>query len=141
MVADAFAGVGDFSNPALLVERLKSARDIAFRKRLHSGFEGRIFLSHNFVEMRRPHSRLLQLLEWSTSFDALVLAGVADQKHAVLRPEPVEELSHLVRACQARLVHKIEMLLFGGLAVGPTSQEALQGSGFDAGFSELPGGA
>ena len=124
--ADAFAGVGDFPNSSLFVKRIKRGGDIALCERFHGGFECRIFLPHNFIEVRSAHSCLLQLLEGAASFDALMLPCVADQKHAVLRPEPAKEIAHLVRACQARLVHKIEMLLFGCLAVGPASQETLQ---------------
>ena len=85
------------------MKRIESAGDIAFRERLHSGFECRIFLTHDFVEMRGAHSCLLQLLEWPASLDALVLARVTDQKNAVLRPEPAKELAHLVCARQGSI--------------------------------------
>src|SRR4051812_23630526 len=73
--------------------------------------------------MCRAHPGLLKLLKWPTGFYPLMLARVADQKHSVLRPEPCQEFAHLVRACQARFIHKIETLIFRCLAVGPAGQE------------------
>jgi hypothetical protein len=60
------------------VQRVQSGSHIAFRERLHSGFQRLVFLTHDFVEMRGAHSSLLQLFEWPAGFDALVLARVAD---------------------------------------------------------------
>jgi hypothetical protein len=123
------------------VKRAESSGDIAFSKRLHGGFECWTFLTNNFVEMRSPHSCLLQLLEWPASLNALVLACIANQKHSLLRPKSAEEFSDLVRACQARFVHEVEMPLLRGLTVGPTGQETLQRSRSDAGLGKQRRGA
>ena len=91
--------------------------------------------------MRGPHPRLLKLLERPTGFNALVLARVPNQKHSVLRPEPREELAHLVRACQTRFIQKTEVLLFQSVAIGSTGEKTLQRCGIDACFGELTRGA
>ena len=54
----------------------------------------------------------LQLLERPPCFDALMLASVADQQHAVGRAKASQEFLHLVGACQARFIYEIEMLPF-----------------------------
>jgi hypothetical protein len=89
--------------------------------------------------MRSSHPCLLQLLEWPAGFDSLVLAHVANENDSILRPKPIKELAYLVRACQTRLVNKIEMLPFGRIAAGPAGKESLQSSSFYAGLRKLPG--
>jgi hypothetical protein len=90
--------------------------------------------------MRSAHPCLLKLLEGATSFNPLMLASVADQKDSILSAEPAKELPHLVRACQARLVHKVEVLLFRCFATRPTGQKPLQCPCFDTSFGKLPCG-
>ena len=58
------------------------------------------------------HSGLLQLLEGAARFDALMLADIADQKHAVIGAESCKKLAHLVRAGKAGFVNKEELFLF-----------------------------
>jgi hypothetical protein len=62
-------------------ERLKHP----FREGLHSGLECRVFLTHNFVEVRSAHPCLLKLLERPPGLDALVLTRIPNQKHSVMR--------------------------------------------------------
>ncbi len=71
-----------------LVDR---AADVAARELLDDGPERRIPLAHNRVEPGRFHSGLLQLLIGTAGVHALMLAHVADEQHAVVGPEAVEE--------------------------------------------------
>ena len=48
------------------------------------------------IESGRTHSGFLQLLEGAARFDALMLAGIADQKHTVIGTKPRKKLAHLV---------------------------------------------
>jgi hypothetical protein len=51
------------------------------------------------------------LLEGAARLDALMLADIADQKHAVMGAKPRKKLAHLVRAGEARLIDKVDVLL------------------------------
>ena len=68
-----------------------------------------VFLAHDLVELRGPHPGLLHLLEGFAGFDALMLPGVADQQNAVLRPDPLEKLPHLLGAGEAGLIDHVQM--------------------------------
>ena len=57
--------------------------------------QGRVVLPDDVVEMDGLHTGLLELLIGPPGLDGLMLAGVADQQHAVLRAETVEEVVHL----------------------------------------------
>jgi hypothetical protein len=43
-------------------------------------------LANDLIELGRPHSGFLQLLEGAARFDALMLADIADQEHTVIGP-------------------------------------------------------
>ena len=104
--------VGNLLDAALLLERFKGGGDLASGKQLDRGLQRRVFLANDLIELGGAHSGLLQLLEWTACFDALMLAGVADQEHAVVGAKTRKKLAHLVGAGKARFIDKIEMLLF-----------------------------
>jgi hypothetical protein len=68
-----------------------------------------VSLTHNLVELRGPHPRVLHLLKRSAGIDALMLPCIPDYEHTILRLDLVEESSHLLRAGETRLVEQIEM--------------------------------
>ena len=42
-----------------------------------------VFLAHDLVELRGPHSRFLHLLERPSGIHALMLAGISDDENSV----------------------------------------------------------
>ena len=90
--------VGNFLHPALLLECVERSGDLARRQHFHGGFQSRVLLANDLIELGRVHSGFLQLLERAARFDALMLADVADQKHAVIGTKPRKELADLVCA-------------------------------------------
>ena len=84
--ADALFCVGNFLHAALLLERVERGGDLTCGQQFDGGFECRVLLANDLIELGRAHSGLLQLLEWAARFDALMLADIADQKHSVLGP-------------------------------------------------------
>ena len=103
--------VGNFPHPALLLECVERSGDLARRQQFDGGFQRRVFLANDLIELGGAHSGFLQLLERAARFDALMLAGVADQEHAVIGTKPRKELAHLVGAGKARFIDKVEVLL------------------------------
>ena len=95
-----------------------------------------IFLTHDLVEKRCLHSRSLHLLERLTGVDALMLAGVSDQKNPVLRANLFEEVAHLASACERRLIDHVKVLYLR-INVLVFSKETLQSAGVDLGVAEL----
>src|ERR1019366_3858338 len=96
--ADTLFPVGNFLHPALLLECVERSGDLARRQHFHGGFSSRVLLANDLIELGRVHSGFLQLLEGAARFDALMLADVADQKHAVIGTKPRKELADLVCA-------------------------------------------
>ena len=43
-----------------------------------------VFLAHDAVKLRGPHSGFLHLLEWPSGVHALMLAGVSDDEYSVV---------------------------------------------------------
>ena len=75
-------------------------------------FRAGSLLADDLIELGCAHSGLLQLLEGAARFDALMLAGIADQQARGHRdPSRREELAHLVGAGEARFIDKVEVLL------------------------------
>ena len=101
---------------------------MAFGQQFDGGFQRRVFLANDLIELGGAHSGLLQLLERTACFDALVLARVADQEHAVVGAETRKEFAHLVGAGEAGFIDKIEVPLLLSGRVGRAGKEPLQGS-------------
>ena len=140
--ADALFAVGNFLHAALLLERVERGGDLARCQHFDGGFQRRVFLANDLVELGRAHSGFLQLLERAARFDALMLASVADQKHAVIGAEPRKELAHLVRAGKAGFVNHEKSFPLGiVISVLPTREKTLQCSGVDTGLLQLFRGA
>ena len=111
-----------------MLERFKGGGDLALGQQLDGGFERRVFLADDLIELGRAHSGLLQLLEGAACFDALMLARVADQEHAVVGAKPRKELAHLVGAGEARFIDEVEVPLLQSGRIGRAGKEPLQGS-------------
>ena len=126
---------------ALPLERFERGGNVTSGKLLDGRFQSRVFLADNLVELGRAHPGFLQLLEWTASLDALMLANVADEQYPVLRSEPCEEIPHLVGACQTRLINKVEMPLGWRIGIYGARKELLQRIGDDACVIELARGA
>ncbi len=93
--------VGNFPDTALFLECVQCSRHLASGKHLDGGFECRVLLADDLVKFGCAHSSFLQLLKRSARFNALMLARIANQQHAVLRSETGEKLAHLVGAGKA----------------------------------------
>ena len=96
---------------ALLSERVERSGDLARGQQFDGGFQSRVFLTHDFIELGRAHPGFLQLLERAARFDSLMLADVADEKHVVIGTKPHKELADLVRAGKARFIDKVQLFL------------------------------
>ena len=103
--------VGNFLHTALLLECVERSGDLARRQQFDGRFQSRVLLANDLIESGGAHSGFLQLLEGAARFDALMLADIADQKHAVIGTKPRKELAHLVGAGKARFIDKVEVLL------------------------------
>ena len=79
---------------------------------------------------------LLELLIGSAGVDGLVLADVADEQHAVVWAEALQEVVHLPRARQARFVEHIEARVSVVRRLAPR-QMPLQRARRDAGVGQL----
>src|SRR5437870_4153515 len=95
----------------LRVKLVDRAADLAAHELLDDGPERRIPLAHNGLEPGGLHPRLLQLLVGTACVHALMLAHVADEQHAIVGPETVEEGMQLLRAGETRFIQYIEPLV------------------------------
>ncbi len=64
---------------ALAVEIADRLLHVAVGELLHGFFQSRVFLAHDFVQLRRLHSGFLKLLERSACFHSLMLARVTHE--------------------------------------------------------------
>ena len=94
-----------------MLECVERSGDLARRQEFDDRFQSGILLAHDLIESGRTHSGFLQLLEGAARFDALMLAGIADQKHTVIGTKPGKKLAHLIGAGEARFIDKVEVLL------------------------------
>ncbi len=99
-----------------LLEVLDGPAHLAARQLLDDVLEGGVLLPDDLVQPDGLHPGLLELLIGAPGLDRLMLADVAHEQHAVLGTEPLEELVHLLRARQARLIEHVEVL--GSVARG-----------------------
>ena len=106
------------------------------------GLERRVFLADDLIELGRAHSGFLQLLEGTARFDALMLADIADQKHAVIRDQAAQG-TRASGWCWLGSIHRQDRNAFAPAAsgFGGAGKEALQGSGLDACLIQLARGA
>ena len=65
-----------------------------------------------------------------------MLACVAHEQHSAIPLEPMQELVHLFRACEARFVENVQPFLFT-LRLLASRQMPLQGARFDSGLPEF----
>ena len=118
-----------------------AAAHLAARQLLDDLLEGRVLLPDDVVEADGLDAGLLELLIRATRLDGLMLADVADEQHAVVRTEPVQEVVHLLRAREARLVEHVEALACRSRGSSGCDEMALQGARRDAGLGEFLGRA
>ena len=76
--------IGDLRNATLLLQQGDPLRNFAARQMLDrlKQFRG-CSLTHDLVKLGGLHPGIDQLLERFARFDALMLAGVSDEQHAV----------------------------------------------------------
>ena len=79
----------------LVLEAAYRLVHLAARELFDDLLQGRIVLSDDRVEMDGLHAGLLELLIRPSGLDGLMLADVADEQHAILRAETVQEVVHL----------------------------------------------
>ncbi len=80
-------------------------------------------LTHDLVKLGGLHPGVDQLLEGLAGFDALMLAGVADEQHAVAGFEFGEEVAHLFGAGKTGFIDHVKMTV--GVRLAGTDEEAL----------------
>ncbi len=97
---NAFTAVLYLANAALLFQHGDACGRLVSGELLYRGQKGGILLAHDLLEHNCPHARVLHLLERLAGLDALMLASVADDEHAVLRTDLVQKVAHLPRAGQ-----------------------------------------
>src|SRR5271170_912002 len=100
--------VAEFMHPPLVIEAGDRFNHLAARQLLDYFLQQRIFLPDDLIEVGRLHTRLLQLLEWLSGFDALMLTRVADEDHAVFGPHSLQKFVNLLRACEARFIDEVK---------------------------------
>ena len=83
---------------------------------------------------------LLELLIRTPRLDGVMLADVAHEQHAVLWTESLEEVVHLLRAREARLIEHVQVLGSVAWSVG-LREMALQGARGNAGVGQFLRGA
>ena len=132
--------VGHFVHAPLVLEAAYRLVHLTACELFDHLLQGRIVLSDNRVEMNGLHAGILELLEGPPGLDGLMLAGIADQEHPILRAETVQEVVHLSGARETRLVDHVQMLLsvVRGLA---SCEMSLQRAGGNPGLSEFLGRA
>src|SRR5208283_1796484 len=136
--ADALDSVRNFPHTALLAERVERSGDLSRGQHFDGGFQRRVFLADDLVELGGTHSGLLQLLERPARFDALMLAGVADQEHSVIAIKPRKKVAHLVGAGEAGFVNQEESFLSWILLCAlSTGEKPLQCSCVDSRLGKL----
>src|SRR5580658_8005077 len=126
---------------ALLLECVEGSGDLAGRQQFDGRFQSRVLLPNDVVQRRHTHSRLLQLLEGSARFHALMLADIADQKHTVIGGNSDKKLSHLVGAGKTRFIDEVEVRSLCYVWICSAGEEALQGSRFNSCLIQLTRGA
>src|SRR5580700_10604382 len=121
---------------ALPVKTLHCFAHFAACKLLDYLLQFLVFLAHDLFELHRSHTRVLELREWSSGFDRLMLPTVADEQHTVIPMEPVHKLMHLPGRCQRGFVEHIEPFL-AGIGLLSTYQMLLERGCLHACFAEL----
>ena len=135
--ADAVFCVGNFLDASLLLECFYCSGHLARGEQFDRRFQSRVLLANDLIESSCAHSGVLQLLKGAARFHALMLADIADQKHAVTGTQPREELADLVSAGEARFIDKVQVLSVLYLWICGSSEERLQGSSFDSRLFQL----
>ncbi len=108
---NALAVVGNLVDAALPVKILDCLSDFASRKLLDDPFQFRVFLAHDLIEPDRHHARILKLRKWPSCLYCFMLPPVANQQHAVVWMEPVDELMQLPGRCHRGFVEHVQTLL------------------------------
>jgi len=81
---------------------------------------------------------LLQLLEWASRLDALMLADIADQQYPIIGTKAGQKLPYLIGAGEARFIDEVEMFLRRGRGmIRCACEEALECLGLNSGLSKL----
>jgi hypothetical protein len=70
----------------LMIKAFDGALHVSPRELFNNGLQLRVALTHDPVEMRGADSSFLELVIGPTGVDCLMLANVAHEQHAVVRP-------------------------------------------------------
>src|ERR1700682_3926273 len=97
----AFLARGDFMHAPLMIKAFDGALHVSPRELFNNGLQLRVALAYDLVEMRGADSSFLELVIGPTGVNCFMLADVADEQYAILRPEALQERVHLLRARQA----------------------------------------
>ena len=98
----------EFVHAPLLPKLVDGGAHVAARQLLDDVLQGGVLLPHDVVQADRLDAGLLELLIRAAGLDGLMLADVADEQDAIVGTEPVQEVVHLLRAREARLVEHVE---------------------------------
>lgn len=120
-----------------MVELFNGTSYITTCQLLDDRLQARIFLADDLVEACGGHASLLELVIRTASIHRFMLAHVADQQHAILRSETMEERVHLLCAGQAGFVEHIQPLRFRARLFLGSHEMALQSACLDSGRAEL----
>src|SRR5882762_12007417 len=82
--------------------RRSMALDVSTREQFDDGLQLWVALPHDFVQMRVLESCFLELMIGPAGVHGLMLTHVANEQHAILRPETLQKRVHLLCARQAR---------------------------------------
>ena len=129
-------------HPPLTIKAFDGAVHVSPRELFNDGLQLRIALSHDLVEMRCANSRFLELVIRSAGVHCFMLADVADEQDAVVRPETFQERVHLLSARQACFVEYVQAFLVGRWRVVVAARKMmLDRARLDAGLGQLVGRA
>jgi hypothetical protein len=133
--AEPLLSVGDLVHASLLTKLRDGFTYPTLRQVLNDVLEICIALPDDFVQLRRLHAGVLELLERLASIHCLVLARVSDQERAIVRTHSLEELSGLFRTDEAGFINDVEVS--PSTASRRLSQVGLKRRRFDASFLQL----
>ena len=83
------------------LECVERGRNMPSSQQYDGRFQCWVLLANDLIKSGCAHSGFLQLLERASRFDTLMLADIADQKHAVIGVNARKKLADLVRAGEA----------------------------------------
>jgi hypothetical protein len=93
---------------SLPIETGDSIPNLAPSEQFNNLLQIRVSLANDLVQLNRLHFRFLQLCKRAARLDSFVLSRVTDQQNAVIRVQALDEVVHLARGREGRLVQDIQ---------------------------------